>query len=218
MCGHEREARQWLCTLIAGERENEGGVDSGGELASVSQDGVAAGDAGDGESEVERKATVGSVYPGCASFPSALTQSFMPFQSGVVARQLSRTRRSTEPRGVLPEVLGPGPQACYRASNGDAGYKHLGWCDCEPIHVTTSDALVRIQASSDPREACLQVSKYYCLALGPRTIIGSLHICVCRLYFVPPTQLPRRFSTSPSGLSVLASCLNGWSCHCLTTL
>ena len=135
--------------------EGDGGNEDG--------DGGGAADANEAELVFDESgnATVGSVYPGCVPSPS-LTQSFMPLKSDAVARQLSSTRRSAQPWGRLREVLGPGTQACHRASNGDTGYAKLGACTCEPVRVTTFDELVRIKGSADQREACLQVGSTAC--------------------------------------------------------
>ena len=143
VCGHEREARKWVESAIQAEPE------------ACPADGVGRVRAGATESKKIHKA-VGTVYPGCLSFPS-LTQSFMSPEPDVVAKHLASTRRTAPPRSTLREVLGPGPQACHRATNADAGYRSLGLCTCDPVPVKSTSVLEAIGASPDPRTACLQV-------------------------------------------------------------
>lgn len=135
-CGHITTIQLWLKAKfpdIGREAPHFGSSRLQHQHADSLQDG----------SDAYAKPGYGTLYPDRYYFP-ALTQSQMPMDPTRFTRQLTRSRNQTMDGGVLPEILYPGAQQCFRATNRDPAYCRPGPpCGCLPHEIFSLSELIQ---------------------------------------------------------------------------
>lgn len=132
-CGHVVQAKRWLLSHHPNAMDFEVNKPAGALVEGNEEDpGFIVPDPAKPRFDLET---------GTFRFPS-LSTSQMPVNPSPVARHLAWTRNCSAPGETLPEVLFPGPTACFRANNLDPPR-----CGCGMSEITTVERLLHYRGN-----------------------------------------------------------------------